>query len=342
MSDAKFQFSTESPTSNIASHKAMSLEEARAVLWLRNDYRYHRPMGELWDEGYLNQARLEWASKNAYDPKIKQAAIVMLASMKQARPTATSQIPVSNLVSMQVLPLEAGMTLERARATLWPFGEFRGQLMGTLVIAIFSGIAWLLLYMVNWSLERLQTSIENYRKGQEGEERVVEVMRQRLDGNWMLFRNVTLPGRNKADIDAVLVGPPGVWALEIKTFTGEYRNIGEQWEYRAGRQWKLRKPSPSRQVRDNAVRFAEFLKADGIKQWIDPVILWAGCEDTLSVENPSVAVWTLTRLPEELGNLGQGKTIPEAERTRIIEKLIKLYQEPGAEGHESEDDVSDL
>ena len=33
----------------------MNLEEARAVLWLRNN---HRPLGELLDEGYLNEDRL--------------------------------------------------------------------------------------------------------------------------------------------------------------------------------------------------------------------------------------------------------------------------------------------
>ena len=125
-----------------------------------------------------------------------------------------------------------------------------------------------------------------------------------------------------------LIGPPGVWALEIKTFSGEYRNIGEQWEYRAGRRWKLYKPSPSRQARDNAIRFANFLRADGIKQWIEPVVVWANRASPLSVKNPSVAVWTLDHLPEQLGNIWQGKTIPESDRARIIEKLTKLCQQP--------------
>jgi hypothetical protein len=436
MSNAKSQISKESPISTAASQKTMSLEEARAVMWLKN---YGRPIGELLDEGYINQDRLEWAAKNAYNPQIKQAATVILASMRQAASTP-SKSPAPKAETLQLPPFEAGVTIEQARATLWPFKDFKGQPMGMLVdtkqltlkdlgfaidnawdervrraasvlmaarlnqvvkeppppagplkvlsagrsyaqrreslltliagiiwgitltllvvafiynlfrtrpvqpspqislpaflialvmvIAIMGGGAWLFGYLLNWASDRLWNQIDNYRKGQEGEDHIVEAMRQHLDGNWTLFRNMTLPGRNKGDIDAVLVGPPGVWALEIKTFSGEYRNIGEQWEYRAGKKWKLYKPSPSRQANDNARRFANFLRAGGIKQWIEPVVVWANRTSPLSVNNPSVAVWTLDHLPEQLGNIWQHKTMAESDRTRIIDKLTKLCQQP--------------
>jgi hypothetical protein len=163
-----------------------------------------------------------------------------------------------------------------------------------------------------------------YSKGQEGEERAVELLRQNLDGRWTLFRNVVLPGRNKADIDGVLVGAPGIWALEIKTLTGEYRNVGEQWEYRAGKSWRSVKRSPSRQARDNAIRLANFLKADGITQWVTQAVIWANMESPLSVENPATAVWTAERLPEELTNLWQGRDMGEPDRAKIVQKLAAL------------------
>jgi hypothetical protein len=367
----------------------MSLEEARAVLWLGNDYRYHRPMGELLDEGYLNRSRLEWAAKNAYDPEIKQATTVILASVEQATSAILPKSPPPQPAVSRLPVLEVGMTIEQARATLWPFKDLKGQPMGmlvdtkqlalkdlahavenawdervrraasvlmavrlnqvvkepappagplkvlsggrsyaerkqyqlTLILGMIGGavlvvcatailsrvynavshpnrlslpitqpafwmalaiaiivvlfVAWLVGCLIGQGLNRLQDKIEDYRKGQEGEDRVVEAIRQQLDGNWTLFRNVTLPGRNKGDIDAVLVGPPGVWASEIKAFAGEYRNIGEQWEYRAGKGWQLHKPSPSRQARDNAVRLSDFLKVDKIKQWVEPAVIWA-------------------------------------------------------------------
>lgn len=430
---------TREPTrSPNASSNPMTVEEARSVMWLRSNY---RPLGELLDEGFLNQRRLEWAAEKAYDPKLKQAAAVLLEDMKRT-PTA-QEPPASAAPRTEPLPtLQAGITLEEARATPWPFGPFKGQAMGALVdnrqvtlkdlgfaienawdkqvrqaaillmavrleqvveepppsasslrvvssgrsfaerrqflltlvqgfimgvllslglvlfvhwitrlatsrpgkpladvvasptgvvalvivTVLLAGVVWLSNYLLNLAMKKLEQGIKNYRMGQEGEDQVIEAMRQSLDGDWTLFRNVTLPGRNKADLDAVLVGPPGVWVAEIKTFSGEYRNIGEHWEVRAGGRWKLLRSSPSRQAQDNAVRMANFFKADGFKQWVTPAVVWASPDSPLSVENPMVPVWTIARLPEELGNIWQGQTIPESNQARITEKLTALCQ----------------
>lgn len=419
-----------------APNKSMTLEEARAVMWFKS---YSRPIGELVDQGYITQDRLEWAAQNAYNLNIKQAASVILASMKQGLPTSLSKATAVQPSSTPLSALEIGMTIAQARDTRWPFKDFKSQPMGMLVdtkqltlkdlgyavenawdekvrqaasilmavrlgqavkeprpsagplkvmsagrsfaerretlltliqgaimgvalavcgvwtlesvwrafagpkkplpsmtpvlliavilvVAVSLGAIWLFGRFLEWGMDRLQKQVENNRRGQDGENRVVDAMRQSLDGNWTLFRNVTLPGRNKSDIDAVLVGPPGVWALEIKTFTGEYRNIGEQWEYHSGKGWKLHKPSVSRQARDNAVRLAEFFRVDSIRQWVDPAVIWADRVGPLTVQNPSVAVWKIDNLPEELGNLWQGKSIPESDRARIIEKLTRLSQ----------------
>ncbi len=413
--------------------KRMSLEEARSVLWLRNNY---RPLGELLDEGYLDERRLAWAAEKAYNPKLKEAAAVLLEWIRQN--PATSRQPESP--AAEPLPkIRAKLTLAQARATPWPFRPYKGRPMGELIdtrqvglkdlgyavenawdervrqaaivllaarlnqvveeppspagpLKVVSagrsysehkqfvwisvqgmligamGVLWLLLAiwairslasspsgpdikrlaspagitalllllavglglgllisrLFDWMMSKIEERIQNYRLGQEGEERVVEAMRQSLDGNWTLFRNITLPGRNKGDIDLVLVGPTGVWAVEVKTFTGEYRNIGERWEYRVGNRWKLLKSSPSRQAQNNAARLAGFFRADGIRQWVTPVVAWANPENPPSVENPMVAVWTLDRLPEELGNIWQGRTVEESVRARIIEKLTTL------------------
>jgi len=414
--------------------KPMSLDEARKVMWLRDKF---RPLGELLDEGYLDHARLEWAAAKAFDPRLKEAAQVLLDWQKRSLsepPFGKKAITSPSEPSDTQLPV--GITIEQARATEWPFPHFRGQAMGMLVetmrislndlvyaienawnervrqasialmlvrlkqavkeplapagflhvesggrsfmerrqlfltlvqglifgivlascfilfiwslsrqltthpskpfsdlftspvalvisLGLIAGFAWLFNFLFDGCIKRLDKKIMNYRVGQEGEDRVVEVMRQSLDGNWFLFRNVTLPGQ-RADLDAVLVGSSGVWVLEIKNFTGEYRNIGEQWEYRAGNRWKRSTKSPSRQAQDNAIRLKNFLKADGIKQWVAPAVVWANQESPLTVESPAVAVWSLERLPDELGNVWHDEVIAEAQRKQIVEKLTKL------------------
>jgi hypothetical protein len=44
------------------------------------------------------------------------------------------------------------------------------------------------------------------------------------------------------------------------------------------------------------------------------------------VENPSVAVWKLDRLEEELRNIQEGIELSEPDREKIIEKLRKLIE----------------
>jgi hypothetical protein len=421
-----------------APEREMTVEDARAVLWLRNK---HRPLGELLDEGYLTETRLEWARQKAYDPKLKQAAAVLLEWLREQK--ALDGAPAAKPLPAEVpASLDFGITVEQARGTIWPYRELRGQTVGTLVdarqltlkdlayavenafddhlkraaalllglrlgqaveeppppagplqvvsagrshaerrerqllflegtflgagfclslvllvqslrkvlaspprmppaemlaspvgvvalvvvILLMLGLTALAIYLISLIPKRFEKRIENYRKGQEGEEQVVEAMRQALDGTWVLFRNVVLPGRNKADIDGVLVGPSGVWALEVKTLSGEYRNTGDQWEYRAGNHWSRMRSSPSQQAQKNAARLGSFLRADGIKQWIEPAVIWANPESPLTVVNQTVAVWRLDRLAEELGNVWQWQELPESTRTRVVEKLTTLVQ----------------
>ena len=414
----------------------VNIEEAKKVLWLKSN---PRPIGELLNEGYLNQSRLEWAAEKAYEPALKEAAKLLLNWQKQTM----SQAVVDKKTSLPSgIQLPSGASLDQARATLWPFSPFKGQPMGTLVetkqlsikdlgfaienawdervrkaamvlmlvrldqvinepeasagflnivsggrsytkhrqfqLALIEGVlfgialtlsfmmfidavtkqpsnqtvrpiselfasplyililvlvlsfglglAWLAWFLFDQMIKRIDKQIENYRKGEEGENKAAEIMGRVLDGNWILFRNIILPGRKKTDLDAVLVGPAGVWVLEVKTFTGAYRNIGEQWEYRIGNRWNLYKKSPSRQAKNNAVRLSEFFKADHVSQWVNAAVVWANQESPLTVENPSTAVWSLDRLPDELGNIWHGNPIPEAQRKQIIDKLTKLCE----------------
>ena len=430
--------------------KQMNLQEARAVLWLRSN---HRPLGELLDEGYLNPSRLEWAATKAYDPKLKQAAGVLLDALKRA-PVAVGGLaggpmptarPSAKDFSASSLPIgiPIGAPLEQARATAWPFAPYKGQpmgplaetqqislkdlgyaidnawdqrvrqaatallllrlkqvvqeppraggplqvitggqsfaqhqqyrltlaqgcLMGAFLGGSIVGFIWsvvaqrsaqspssppsilttpqrvallalallvvlavigLTVYLLDRVVKGLDRQIDHHRQGQAGEDRVAEIARQSLDGHWHLFRNIVLPGRTRADLDGVLVGPAGVWVLEIKALTGEYRNTGDRWEYKRGSRWKPIRANPSRQAEANAIRLANFLKADDLKQWVTPVVVWANPESPLTVVNPAANVWTLDRLPDELGNLWRGQPIPDAKRDAIANKLALLCQQ---------------
>ncbi len=144
------------------------------------------------------------------------------------------------------------------------------------ILGLLLGIVFLISIglLINFAVERinrkLEEEIDAYRLGQEGEDSVLQLMVQALDGNWHLFRNITLPGQNRADLDLVLVGPPGVWALEVKNFSGKYRNRGESWEFLFKKKWRPVLKSPSRQGNSSSIRLHNFLKADGLNAFVNP------------------------------------------------------------------------
>ena len=416
----------------------MNLEEAQRVLWLKSN---PRPLGELMDEGYLTTERLEWAAQWAYNPKLKEAAKLILETIYHTSVTRSIEKPQASDAKVEAAEIEIGISLEQARSIIWPFAPYKGQSMGTLVdskqlslkdlayaaesawdpkvrhaavalslirlnqvvkepvpsagfVHVISGgrnyserrqlsltmrqgiilgllislvialllriishmvspsttassiteiasspavviviiaviasmifIGWLIGFAFEKIMEKLDKQIEEHRRGQDGEEKVVQLILQALDGNWRLFRNINLPGINKGDLDLVLVGPPGVWALEVKNFHGKYRNIGEHWEYRNGKAWKAASTNPSRQVLNNAYRLKNFLKADHLNVFVETAVVWANQDSHLSVENPSVAIWHYDRLPDELGNIWQGEKLSQEERNKIVDKLTKL------------------
>jgi hypothetical protein len=332
----------------------MTLDRARATLWPFGAHK-GRPMGELVHSRQLTMKDLVYGIENAWDDRVRQAAIALLLvrleqAVQEPAPAAGPLRVVSSgrsyAVRRQFLltllqGLIAGAALMAAilqmvssltRLAAPAPGRSVSDILTTpagvaaLGLVIIGGMAfvWLVLAAFQWIMGAIDRQIEHYRKGQEGEERVTEVLRQALDGNWTLCRNLSLPGRNRADLDLVLVGPYGVWVLEVKNLTGAYRCVGERWEYRSGRRWKKAANNPSRQVKKDAGRLANFLLADGIKQWVTPVVVWANPEGRLSTENPTVAVWPLDRVADELGNALHGNLIAEAKRQQIIEKLTTL------------------
>jgi hypothetical protein len=61
--------------------------------------------------------------------------------------------------------------------------------------------------------------LPTFEQGREGEERVVNSLTNSLGPGWYIFRNFVLPAENE-DIDVVLVGPGGIYAIEVDNYSG--------------------------------------------------------------------------------------------------------------------------
>lgn len=168
-------------------------------------------------------------------------------------------------------------------------------------------------------LERLTEEFDHYRAGRKGEQRVVAALQRGLNHRWVLFRNVVLPGRQD-DIDAVLIGPNGVYVLEIKAFSGYHRNIGDRWQRRYGFIWRDLSRNPSRQALGNAQRLHDYLQQCDVTVWVEPRVVWAS-RSKLWLKKPTVTVWQLTKGRFIGEDLTRGKPLDEATRRQIVALL---------------------
>jgi hypothetical protein len=152
-----------------------------------------------------------------------------------------------------------------------------------------------------------------------------------LDGRWTLIRNFIAPGHKGGDIDLILIGPPGVWACEVKTYAGLVRNRGDDWERKTKQGWARLDVHPGKQARANAVGLKTLLDSQGAQLgWVQPVVLWASSEapgaeqrGTVVVEYPQTPVWPTDRLVLQLEELARlPAKLTEAQVAQVVEVVL--------------------
>lgn len=323
----------------------MTVQQARAMPWPFRDFR-GRSMGELLDAGLITARDLGGLVERAYEPRVKQAAIILMLKRIDQVVEESSAKGAVKLISggrSYALRKQFEWFLEMGAIcgaiigagsvlTIWYFvavAQTRATAsatetspQGVLVPLLLSAVVGLIIILViRWASERLLkrsfSRLEWLRRGQEGEDRVVETILPALDGDWTVFRNVVLPGR-KGDLDVILAGPAGMWVLEVKTYQGAYRALGERWERYAGGRWQGLSKNPGSQARMNAGMLSSFLREKGVQLWIEPVVVWANPNSPLTLEEPKPEVWVMDNLRDEAGNLFSG----HAKGPEIIQQAI--------------------
>lgn len=175
-----------------------------------------------------------------------------------------------------------------------------GRFLPNGVLQAMVGVASLLglgAYMLPDSADSFKQRADNFARGLEGEEIITEKLAEKLDDSWTLFRSVILPGR-KDDIDAVLVGKTGVYALEIKNYSRPYRNKEWYWDRRISQgRWVKAKGNPSRQAQDNAERLNQWFQKKGVDVAAEPRVVWAG-DGLLIADEPAIPIWQLNNMEQ--------------------------------------------
>jgi nuclease-like protein len=121
---------------------------------------------------------------------------------------------------------------------------------------------------------------ERIRAGRAGEQSVADRLGRVLGDEWLLFRGYC---NRRGEIDLLLLGPPGLVAIEVKNLNATVSCDGDRWSFvkfdrygnavNRGVIEDARGRSPSRQVNDSASALADFLVTRGYSVAIERVVL---------------------------------------------------------------------
>ncbi|MEB3881998.1 nuclease-related domain-containing protein [Lyngbya sp. CCY1209] len=106
--------------------------------------------------------------------------------------------------------------------------------------------------------------IRNQVKGNLGEG-LVSLLLMTFPNDWVLFKNAFIPTttRRLTEIDLLVVGNRGIFAIEVKTWKGSFSAYRDNWKRREGSQWVPVQNSPTSQ---------SLYHRDMLRRWLDPQI----------------------------------------------------------------------
>ena len=318
---------------------ALSLPAARAVIWQGSGPR--QPMGTLLNAGLITARDLAWAAERAYSAQVRAAARTLLADWLAglaavgslpAPGTATAPTAESLRYGPEVINGSRYLVEQAEDTTL------QGAAAGGVGIA---SLLWVLQILLSsavtaagkgvfalqgtiWVIGSVAVALYYFRRafryggGRQGEDAVVDGLRTALDHRWTVFRNLQLPG-SKADLDLVLVGPGGVWVVEVKAYTPPHRIQHGVWQIRRRGSWQPARENPVVQVQGNARRLRHFLQTGGVNvRWVDAAIALARPQPVENFLGAHPPVWLLPTLERQVGQLRPGQPIPPADLVTIV------------------------
>lgn len=181
-------------------------------------------------------------------------------------------------------------------------------------------------------IDRHERREQNFAVGRAGEEQLATFLRSHLNKEWGLYRNLLLPD-GKGDMDAVLLGPGGIFALEVKAWNGTYRVTGTHWQKRipSGGWWAV-DSSPSGQALANARRLEAWLHSQGAINTVYPRVVWSG-PGSVQLIRPTVPVWLLAKPTYIHRELSQPQSLAPESRQQVAALLSRLSVSSRTSGH---------
>lgn len=165
--------------------------------------------------------------------------------------------------------------------------------------AVFLGISFLVMLFYG-----LSDNTVTLKAGLSGEEALRDKLREILSSDYKVIYNYPTP---HGDIDALVVGPTGVFVLEAKNHNG-YITVDENGWHRQkvgqmGTVYDASIGNPEKQAKKNVWFISNHLKQKGIKVWVDYFVVFTNPEVKLEVKNGNKRIIHIDELDKVFSNL---------------------------------------
>jgi hypothetical protein len=145
----------------------------------------------------------------------------------------------------------------------------------------------------------------HFKQGMKGEKRVVEFLKSKFDSSYFLINDVVYVNErgNKENIDHIVLGPNGVFAIETKDYRGKITCKGSYWTvpFPYGR-------SPSSQAKGNAYWVKKTIDESGAYEtqktslYVKPIVVFSNPDVELTRIDPEVEVVKLDELASSIAS----------------------------------------
>ena len=331
----------------------LPLESAESTLWT-----VRRPgpsrgktgtMAELYAAGDMDIGDYAWIILNWSNPQTKRAAYTLLAhQLKQP-------VMVQTVLRHGPTVIGGSTYLEEQQyesmynglfAALWGVVcavMLTGAITWTAVSRMLEGHYWAVTLVAalicvailvgpfalyaRHDFKKQMAASRNFRQGREGEQWVAERVSAQLDSRWTAFRNLKLPNR-KGDLDLVLVGPAGVYVLEVKAYGRTVRVNNGVWEEQHGRHWRSMSDNPQAQATGGAVDLRDWLNRHNIViPYVDKAVVLTQPQGSTEFVTAKAPVWLHFDLDNQLSTLNNGPAeLADETREQIVGVLKEAMQ----------------
>src|SRR5215467_15215619 len=154
-----------------------------------------------------------------------------------------------------------------------------------------------------------------------------------LSNDYLLLSHLALPDYG-GDIDHLLIGPNGLFVIEVKSYSGYVRCNQDQWAVKTRRMNSLSKQAKRNSM---ALRSAIASLYSGKRiavPYVTPLLVFANPEARLRLRQPTIAVLRLHEVAEFIRNYTPKRQITPEERRRIVHHLVSLDSKAGETGQQ--------